>query len=123
MKKAAECDSSNPEDTANPLQYCELSHGQANLCFYQRNQCLGGVFTVHAGWAPSFFVLLNWLQVFQSADAARRGQRERCTQKNAWHVVAAHGPDMRLPAVFVGPHTPEAQTAHFSIFQKYFKDL
>ena len=37
VKKAAECDSSNPEDTANPLQYCELSHGQANLCFYQRN--------------------------------------------------------------------------------------
>jgi hypothetical protein len=65
----------------------------------------------------------NWLQVLRSADAARIGQRERCEQKNAGYCVAACGPDMRLTAIFFGPHTPDAQTAQWSVFPHSFKQF
>jgi hypothetical protein len=50
-----------------------------------------------------------------------RGKRAQCEQKNAWYFAAARRLDMRLTAIFFGPHAPDAQTAQWSVFPHSFK--
>jgi hypothetical protein len=77
---------------------------------------------------PATAATMHWWRVVHSADVSRRGQgvwpprqTQAVRQKNAWHVVAAHGMGRGLIARFFSPHTPEAQTARRPIVLLDFK--
>ena len=71
-----------------------------------------------------------WLQVFHSADVARRGlregyriRREQCAEKNVRDFEPEYGTVMRRSATFAGLYALEVLPARISVFFHAFKSL
>src|SRR6266571_4943306 len=75
-------------------------------------------------------LIMNWLRVFRSAEAARVGQggrqqrHTRAVRSEKWGgSVPERRTGMRVIAAFFRSCAPDALTAHVSVFSHYFKRL